>query len=95
MILRMESYLMRTSKMKGRRCCDMTESGSAIGPTKRLEDGSTQAILLEVVVLIRVAQEALLGMKPEILPPGSLASRKRILAVGLFHPLKGRHCQET
>jgi len=85
---------MRTSKTKGHRCCDTTESGSAIELMKKPEAGNTRAILLEVVVLIRAAQEALLGMRPEILPPGSLASRKQILVVGLFHPLRERHCQE-
>lgn len=94
MILRMESYLTRTSKTKGRRCCDTTESGSDIELMKKAEAGSTRVILLGVVAQIRAAQEALLGMRPEILPPDLLASRKQILVVGLFHPLNGHRCQE-
>lgn len=93
MILRMESCLTKSSKTKARPCCDTTENENALGQLKRQGAGRTRVILLELVVVIREAQEGLLGMKPEILHPGLSTSRTRILVVGLFHPLKERHCR--
>lgn len=95
MILRMESYLTKSLRTKGRRCCGTTENENALAQLKGKGAGKTQTILLEVVVVIREAQEGLLGMKPEILRPGLSTSRKRILVVGICHPLKGRPCREN
>lgn len=94
MILLMESCLTKSSKTKERRCYVMIENENAIGQLRKQGAGKTRAILLEVVVVIKEAQEGLLGMRLEILHPGLSTSRKRILVVGLFHPLKGHHCRK-
>jgi hypothetical protein len=94
MILLMESCLTRNSKTKERLCCDMIENENDIGQLRRQGAGRTRAILLELVVVIREAQEGLLGMRPETLHPGWSTSWNRTLVVGLFHPRKGHHCRK-
>ena len=93
----MESSLTRSLRTKERLCLHTIDDGSenAIGLLRRKVDGRVRvrAILLEVVVVGREAQEALLGMKPEMLHPGLLVSRKRILVVEVCHPRRGRRCR--
>lgn len=96
MILRMESSLTRTLKMKERPCSGTidNESENVIGQIRRSGAGRTRVLLLEVVVVMKEAQEGLLGMRPEIMHPGLSTSRKRIRVVAIFHPRKGHHCRE-
>jgi hypothetical protein len=96
MILRMESSLMRTLKTKERPCFSTTGNGNenVIGQMQKSGAGRTRVMLLEAVVVIREAQEGLLGMRPQIMHPGLSTSRKRILVVAIFHPLRGHHCRE-
>jgi hypothetical protein len=95
MILLMESSLMRSLRTKERPCLHTTEDGNenAIGQLMRRQDGRVRVILLELAVVVKETQEGLLGMKPEMLHPGLLVSRKRILVVELCHPRNGRRCR--
>ena len=87
MILRMESSLTRTLKTKDRLCCGTTRDGASELPrrTRTRKRRGYLALALEVSM---EAQEGILGIRPEIMHPGS----SKTLTIGKFLQRRGPRC---
>jgi hypothetical protein len=84
----MESSLMRTLKTKDRLCYGTTKDGASELPrtTRTRRRRGYLALALEVS---KEAQEAILGIRPEIMHPGS----SKTATIGRFRQRRGRRCQ--
>ena len=94
MILRMESSLTRTLT-KERLCCS-TESGrGGIVVVRKRTRGRTRGVLALAVEVSKEAQEGIIGIHPQMMPPGWSTSKKPTAVAVRYRQRKERLCQRT
>lgn len=89
MILRMESSLMRTLKMKDRLCYRAIKGDGK----KKTDTVRWIGYLVVAMEVIAEAQEGIQGTRPSIMPPDLCQSK--ILRIGIFLHQKGPRCPDV
>jgi hypothetical protein len=92
MILRMESSLTRTLTRE-RPCYGTASTRDGIVALQRRRSDRTREVVAAVVEVSKEAQEGIIGIRPQIMPPGWSTSKKPIAVAIRYRQRKERPFQ--